>query len=323
MEAQRELLKASIQNQLDRLKLLNNLKKYKVIYNEESPTVILKYKLRLKLLENIIVSVGEDTEKLECIRLKKEAEEFLKFHNEKISSVNFKCTLAGCLFECNRHRDYLRHLQRVHPKESHLGCQYGLTCKKAFSSLALLKDHISQAHQSKSSALVVPSIVGLVDVPCMCSIAKCGGAQFSNIKTLMLHLRNYHAKKEEMVSCIFEGCSSKYDKATSLRIHFSKVHLKPGKFVLKSVNKVFTDPEPACQGDAPPEPDLDDAFLGEIEDHHQLLEAEEEVEGSIEDLEDDGEPEVIDEVFMMAYCDFLNRLTNYQFIPPPSHLFRS
>ena len=121
MDAQRELLKASIQNQLDRVKLLTNLKRYKANYNEESSTVILKYKLRLKLLENIIQSARDELEKLECIRLTKEAEEFLKFHNEKLSSENFKCTLAGCLYECNRHRDYLRHLQRVHPQESQFG----------------------------------------------------------------------------------------------------------------------------------------------------------------------------------------------------------
>ena len=28
--------------------------------------------------------------------------------------------------------------------------------------------------------------------------------------------------------------------------------------------------------------------------------------------------EVIDDVFMMAYCDFINRLTNFQFIPQTS-----
>ena len=99
-----------------------------------------------------------------------------------------------------------------------------------------------------------------------------------------------------------------------LRIHFSKMHIKLGKFNLKSGNKVFSDEASASQRDAPI--DLDDAFLGEIED--QLFEAEEELEESFEDNEDSGEPEVIDEVFMMAYCDFLNRLTNYQFIPQSS-----
>ena len=103
MDGQRELLKASLHNQLDRVNILSNLKKFKVNFSEVSSTVILKYKLRLKLLANIIQSASDGTEKIDFIRMKKEAEEFLKFHNEKLASENFKCTLAGCLFECNRH----------------------------------------------------------------------------------------------------------------------------------------------------------------------------------------------------------------------------
>ena len=318
MDGQRELLKASLHNQLDRVHILSNLKKFKVNFSEVSSTVILKYRLRLKLLANFIQSASDGAEKLEFIRMKKEAEEFLKFHNEKLASENFKCTLAGCLFECNRHREYVRHLQRVHPRESNLCCQFGLACRKAFSNLELLKDHISKAHQNKSSTLAEPSPAGAVDVPCRCSIAKCGGAQFSNLKTLMLHLRNYHAKAEEMVSCIFEDCSSKYDKATTLRNHFNKVHIKAGKFNLKKANTVLSQEVSIMQVDQ--SQDLNDAFLDDgVEAQDQFLgvevDAEEERD---EDMEDDAEPEVIGEVFMMAYCDFLNRLTNYQFIPQSS-----
>ena len=317
MDGQRELLKASLHNQLDRVNILSNLKKFKVNFSEVSSTVILKYKLRLKLLANIIQSASDGTEKIEFIRMKKEAEEFLKFHNEKLASENFKCTLAGCLFECNRHREYVRHLQRVHPRESNLCCQFGLSCRKAFSNLDLLKDHISKAHQNKSSTSAEPSPAGAVDVPCRCSIAKCGGAQFSNLKTLMLHLRNYHAKAEEMVSCIFEDCSSKYDKATTLRNHFNKVHVKAGKFNLKKANKVLSQQVSIMQIDQ--SQDLDDAFLDDgVEPQDQFLEVEEEALEGDEDMEDDAEPEVIGDVFMMAYCDFLNRLTNYQFIPQSS-----
>lgn len=277
----------------------------------------MKYKLRLKLLENIIQSADEGTEKLEFIRMKKEAEEFLKFHNEKLSSENFKCTLAGCLFECNRHREYVRHLQRVHPRESNLGCQFGLSCRQAFANLGLLKDHISQAHQKKSSTLPEQSPAGAVNVPCRCSISKCGGAQFSNLKTLMLHLRNYHAKADEMVSCIFEDCSSKYDKATTLRNHFNKVHFKAGKLNLKKANKVLLPEVYNIETDE--SQNLDDAFLDDgVEPNDQFMEEEEEGLEGIEDMEDDAEPEVIDDVFMMAYCDFLNRLINYQFIPQSS-----
>ena len=142
MESQKVLLNSIVKNQLDRVKLLSNLKKYKVNFDQESPHVLLKYKLKLALLENLSNSATTDIEADNFARLKKETEDFLKFHNEKLSRVKYKCTLVGCLYDCNKHRDYLRHLQRVHPEESKLGCQYGLTCKSAFSSL------ISNAHQS-------------------------------------------------------------------------------------------------------------------------------------------------------------------------------
>ena len=114
------------------------------------------------------------------------------------------------------------YLQRVHHQERDLSCQYGLTCRKAFSTPKLLKDHTSRAHKAASKRIEPPPAAVLVDVPCKCSIPKCGGAQFTSIKTLMLHLRNYHAKQEEMVSCIFEGCSSKYDNPNTLRVHFGE-----------------------------------------------------------------------------------------------------
>ena len=318
MDGLRKLLKTSLHNQLDRVNIVSNLKRFKVNFSEESSTVILKYKLRLKLLETVIPSAIDGRENAEFIRMKKETEEFLRFHNEKLASENFKCTLAGCLFECNRHREYVRHLQRVHPRESRLRCQFGLSCRKAFSSLDLLKDHIRKAHQNKSSTSAEPSSSEAVDVPCRCSIAKCGGAQFSNLKTFMLHLRNYHAKAEEMVSCIFEDCSSKYDKATTLRNHFNKVHIKAGKFNLKEANKVMSQ-EVSSMEVGNQYQDLNDAFLDDaVEPLDQFMEVEEEALEGDEDMEDDAEPEVIGDVFMMAYCDFLNRLTNYQFIPQSS-----
>ena len=200
MEAQRGLLKSLLRNQLDRVKLLSNLKKHKVIFDEESPHVILKHKLQLKLIDNIS-TCADDSETLNLARLRKETEDILTFNKEKLAKVMFKCCLAGCLYECHRHREYMRHIQRVHPQESNIRCQFGLTCKRAFTSLNVLKDHISHAHApSRSSSREDP--IHTVETPCKCSIAMCGGAQFSSVKILMLHLRNYHAKVGEMIGCI-------------------------------------------------------------------------------------------------------------------------
>ena len=323
MESQKELLKSILQNQLDRANLLSNLRKYKVSFDEESSFVILKYKLKLKLLENISHGDCDVNERVDIDRMKKETEEFLKFHNEKLSRVKFKCTLAGCLFECGKHRDYIRHLQRVHPQETNLGCQYGFICKSAFASISLLKEHITHAHQSKSANTPGDLPALLLEVPCRCSIPKCGGAQFSSLKVLMLHLQNFHAKAGEMVSCIYEKCSSKYDNAGSLRVHFQTKHLKKRLCNLKLVNKVLRDqsPHPTSYDDLViASPDIEPNVV-ESEELHSVNESQEDQEhdGEADDehQERDGH-EDIDEVFMMAYCDFLNRLLNFQFIPQSS-----
>ena len=95
MDALKELLNSVVHNQLDKVKLLSNLIKFKVSFNEESSTIILKYKLAL--LENIILTERNENEKVDFNRLKKETEDYLKYHHAQLSKVSFKCTLAGCL----------------------------------------------------------------------------------------------------------------------------------------------------------------------------------------------------------------------------------
>ena len=121
-----------------------------------------------------------------------------------------------------------------------------MTCSKGFPTLELLKDHTSRAHKEESKRIEPPTAAVLVDVPCKCSFPKCGGAQFASIKTLMLHLRNYHTKQEEMVSCIFEDCSSKYDNPNTLRVHFGESH-KNWKAQIK-VDQVEAEASPIDAG---------------------------------------------------------------------------
>ena len=138
MEALKTLLISVSQNQMDRISLMNSLLKFKVNFSEESTSMILSYRLRLVLLERLVVQEDNIMRKADYQRLKCEAENYLKYHQEKLVSAKYKCSLAGCLFECTRHRDYLRHVNKVHPNERNMKCQYGLTCTQAFSSLVLL-----------------------------------------------------------------------------------------------------------------------------------------------------------------------------------------
>ena len=89
--SQKDLLKLISQNQLDKVNIMTNLKKYKVIFNNDSTYVILKYKLKIKVLEQLLQYPSDDpNKKVEFERMKKETEDFLIFHNEKLSRVNFK-----------------------------------------------------------------------------------------------------------------------------------------------------------------------------------------------------------------------------------------
>ena len=184
MDAQRNLLEALSKNELDRVTLLRNLKKFKVNFNECSEYVILKYRLKIKLPDNISRMMSKCLEKEEVEKSKKEAEDLLRFYNEKISRLNYKCSFVGCLYEARKHRDYILHLKRVHPEGSNMKCLYGLKCLNVFSTLPLLEDHIIHFHQKKQANEVSVSSAVLLDNPCRCSVSKCGGAQFTSMKTL-------------------------------------------------------------------------------------------------------------------------------------------
>ena len=125
-----------------------------------------------------------------------------------------------------------------------------------------------------------------------------------------------------MVQCIFQNCTSKYNNAGSLRNHyylkhkdFNNLHsddMKPSfKLILPSYNNVSPGnlyDENLCT-DVNMNPDeFSEASSFVLDDDDSL-------DGSISDQ---VEEEDLDHAFMMAYCDFLNRLHNFQFIPQSS-----
>ena len=89
---------------------------------------------------------------------------------------------TGWIFKAGRHREYLRHIARYHHNENNLVCQFGRTCKQAFYSFQLLKDHVDNVHETTaSSSSVRENLPKIVNTACRCSVAKCGSVQFSNI----------------------------------------------------------------------------------------------------------------------------------------------
>ena len=212
MEQLKAILSALLRNSLDRVSIIQNLKKLKHAFDDDEPFVILKYKLQLHVVESIC---REETQNVYYETLKKESQSYLEFHSTKLCKTKFSCCLAGCLYTTDRHRSYIRHLKHSHSRESRLVCQFGLNCTSTFSSLDLLMKHLDHQHSvvRSSRVEVVPA-----EVPCKCTRMKCLGAEFSNTRSLMLHLRSKHPG--EVIDCIFEGCMKSFGTTESNPVRF-------------------------------------------------------------------------------------------------------
>ena len=296
---------------MDRVNIIHHLNIFDDNVNDESSFLSLKLRLQLQVLRSIM---KEDKSEYYS-RLMNETESLLIFHHSKLEKRMFNCSLVGCLFKCTRHRDYIRHMQSKH---QHIGtaflCQYGLTCNSIFNSFDHLKQHIDQAHVKAKEVIPNPSSSASIlpmAIQCRCSINKCHGPSFSNIRELILHLRNYH--NGEMIDCIFDNCSKKFDNNNSLRSHINQKHFKLNLCSLKLCNRL--EPPSCSLFDEHLEMgrNFDDLTNETYSDSLELdtsnemnISADAVVESS---WEDDTHH------FLMAYCDFQNRLTNFQFIP--------
>ena len=165
MEKLKELLTSLLGNRLDRVTILSNLKRLKVGFDEDADFVVLKYRLQLVVLESLLKRTDlSDLDSLNYTRVKKETEDVLEFHRQKEDNRKFHCCLVGCLFRCTRHRDYIRHIKRVHNnRDSSVVCQFGWVCKRTFTSVNLLQEHIDHVHAGTRSSRVE---VAPMDIPC-------------------------------------------------------------------------------------------------------------------------------------------------------------
>ena len=175
-----------------------------------------------------------------------------------------------------------------------------------FSSIELLLQHVNNVHKNAgpSRDSKVPEPVP-VDIPCKCKLRSCSGAEFSNMKKLITHLRNYHVG--QVIECIFEHCNKSFNNANSLRLHFSLKHQKLNLCSLKAVHKIG-EAHKIYPGQVviEEEPEMNDSVVSEENMDVMLPSEEYESEGNV----DEENPEF----FLMAYCDFMNRLSNFQLV---------
>ena len=326
MEEQKDLLKSLLENRLDRVSILHHLHRFKADYDEQLPYVVLKYQLQLLVIENLSKERGSS---VIYSKLKEETMKILRFYHQKRISRKFLCCLVGCIFKTNKHMFYIRHLQRSHSRESSLVCQHGRTCHSTFQTLDLLLQHVRIVHHlpQQGSSHVPKQVNANVQqhqvqaaVPCKCLKSKCLGSEFVSIRMLMLHMRQEHAEEGEIVACIFKNCKKQFDNALSLRSHFYLKHSKIGSLELKSPYKITpvslenieTDSLVNIEYGLESDSEKGDDEVNSYQYDTASFEIEKDDNAGVKDAppEDDDQ-----DIFLMSYCDFLNRLSNFHFIP--------
>ena len=308
-----------VNNQIDEFEVLFLAQQVSLDLQEENSFSQRKYAVLQAILQQIVKVDGSDY----YLRLLEETSQNLK----RKKPIKYLCCLAGCLFQANRHREYLQHLKRVHSTHSELYCNFMHKCMRQFSNMDLLVAHVKACHSNVPAPRPMTIPETETEVDCRCDMVSCRGINFPNINQLMTHFVNYH--NQETRQCLFDGCDVHFKpgKPSTVRHHFSNKHKKLNKLKLKSKNIVnpigdlsedpfelpgggdgavgdddVRDGDPVvCDDDAGNREDGEDFYTEEdfviINDSH----------GNV-DREDSDH-------LIMQYADFLNRLSHFKHVP--------
>ena len=296
-----DILSRLLRDELDEFEVLNMGNKYSVnLANEESLSKQ-KYLLQKFILQQLL--------KMETIfsnyhsRLLKETESHL---NWEVPDV-YLCCFVGCLHSSPRHRMYLQHLKAVHYNSNKLVCNFKKTCKREYPRLSLLLEHVLDSHS------VAPTERRQVqeDIPCKCNMVSCSGVNFRNAEELMTHFNVKHSNDER--NCIFDNCSYHFSAGSNSRNHFRLKHKKTNLMKMKSQHLMDQELEPISVNEvsliSPAGPDDEETFVDE--EYYEC--------NDISLLEDQLENETGEEdhkkFIQLQHADFLNRLSNFKFIP--------
>ena len=309
METFHNLYLSLTNNQLDRLTLMVALRKYEIKFTENEESDGLELKLKLFLVENLLNDCRDPSEAEKLSSLYCETRKML-CEKGLLDMYSYKCTVVGCIFKTSRHREYLRHLGRIHVNGKNLKCNYKNECSWVFQSLTMLKEHVDIAHQKKVHVMSLQSYQAYVSLSC--PILKCGGLMFENLQKLSLHMRNFHIKNGENIECVIDGCQKRFDKADTFRKHLDSKHLRLMHDCSSSatVNFVEDGVISTCRNEAR---ELVETTLSDNEDLILTNDGESDVEISEQTFE--LEVEDNDDMFLKSHCDFLNRQVNFNFVP--------
>ena len=301
------ILEKLLKDQLDQFEVLSLADRFSVNLNEVENFSNQKYALQKGVLEQILRVEDEDRDYYK--RVLEETEQNLV----KKVSRKYSCSLIGCLFQSDKHRNYLKHLKKVHSTHNSLVCNFMQQCSRQFTVLNLLEEHVREVH---SRAAVHgddrEAVAGLVlDTHCRCDMVRCDGEKFSSIGSLMTHVNAFHLNENR--TYIFRDCEVKIKKGAISHRHFRLKHKNLNKMTLKAKHYI-NPPETAPLVSDNLEVLEVEENLTEVQDLYTQddftgLDDVDEDEDETCDVEDD------DNFFLMQYADFYNRLAHVKYIP--------
>ena len=297
----KEILTKLLNNDYDKFEILALAVKFDVNINDDASFSKQMYLLQLKVLENIL----KEDESEYYRRIYEET--LLQTHIEK--PTGYRCCLIGCLFRADRHRNYIHHLSQIHPNHNKFACKFLNKCRREFSSIQILLDHVKRDHSKVTQSETFAQLPS-VAFACKCSLLSCGGKQFDNLSQLLTHMNVFHSK--DYRSCIFSGCSKQFNPFAVSRHHFREIHIKNKKIELKEENMVQS-----ATPSAPSNLTAQNPGTVEIADIDDNVGEEYDVD-DIEFLESGsglGTTEEQGNYFLMAYADFLNRMCHAKYVP--------
>ena len=289
-----------LRGQYDQFEIISIARSIKVEVDEESSFSRQKHLLQAKILERILRE-DKDSKYKELLRETRSLCNVPKI-------LGYQCCFSGCPYVGDIHKKYVRHLQVVHPNHQTFVCQYKHDCRGKFSSHGALLQHIRDRHSvGKRSVFRVQSVA---DIACKCSMLRCGGRQFSNVKGLITHVNTVHSADPR--ECIFENCSKVFPSKAQSRKHFRTMHsdLSRAKLKVQHLVNRNEDVHLNASNNIPENADIESesglTFDIDVYNDDEMSE----LETGTEDLgPEDGE------YFLMAYADFFNRMTYINHIP--------
>ena len=294
-----------IQNKLDKFEVLNISRTFGLDTSDQARFSTLKLQLQKVMIENIL---KEDNQEYYLNLLNVTNQQLNKF-----KETGYACSLVGCSYRAQGHRQYIRHVKEIHPTHNKFTCNFMNKCKMNFSSVNLLIEHVRQMHSRSRAPRIQPPPVQIINSECRCDLLSCGNRKFKDACDLMAHLNGFHSKETRY--CIFEDCVKVFPENYQSRHHFRIKHIQLNKTKLKKKHLVNLDLQFSSQDtNVEHNSGMEESNVGQEVNEEAFYEEEDfELIESEDHVEDDDE-EIADH-FLKAYANFLTRLGYVQCIP--------